>query len=136
MLQNAAKNYKNLQIYCKWSFTSSEPNEITLGRLVEISVMYLKSIKYKANKQQFIGYLAQDLEAVGCKVFHATADSGVLVYHFVSDRNVTRVQPGDNNFMDKTASTGSNIFSVRFARAKNCSDTFLLFLRTVSRERE
>ena len=33
----------------------------------------------KANKQQFIGYLAQDLEAVGCEVFHATADADVLI---------------------------------------------------------
>ena len=60
--------------------------------------------------------------------------SGVLIYHFVSDRNVTRAQPGDNDFMDKTGSTGSNIFSVRFARAKNCSDSFVLFLRTVCEE--
>ena len=62
------------------------------------------------------------------------AHSGVLIHHFVSDRNVTRVQPGDNNFMDKTASTGSNISAVRFARAKNCSVSFLLYPRSVIEE--
>ena len=61
-------------------------------------------------------------------------DSGVLIYHFDPNRNVTRVQPGDNNFMDKTAFTGSNIFAVRFAHAKNHFYIFPPFLRSVREE--
>ena len=58
----------------------------------------------------------------------------VYLYHFISDRYVTRVQPGDNNFMDKTASTGSNIIAIRFAHAKNRSYIFPPFLRSVREE--
>ena len=60
--------------------------------------------------------------------------SGVLIYHFVTDRYVARVQPGDNNFMEKTASTGSDILAVRFAHAKNRFYIFPPFLRSVREE--
>ena len=33
----------------------------------------------QTNKQQFIEYLAQDLESAGCQVCHATADADVLI---------------------------------------------------------
>ena len=33
----------------------------------------------QTNKQQFIKYLAQDLESAGCQVCHATADADVLI---------------------------------------------------------
>ena len=33
----------------------------------------------QTNKQQFIKYLAQDLESAGCQVCHATADANVLI---------------------------------------------------------
>ena len=50
--------------------------------------------------------------------------SGVLIYKSVTDLNVTIVQPGDDDFMGRTAFAMSNIASVRFAHAKNHSHFF------------
>ena len=50
--------------------------------------------------------------------------SGVLIYKSVFDFNVTIVQPGDDNFMGRTAFAMSNIVSVRFAHTKNCFHFF------------
>ena len=51
----------------------------------------------------------------GSNVVH----SGVLIYKSISDFNVTIVQPGDDNFMGRTAFVKSNFVSVRFAHTKN-----------------
>ena len=45
--------------------------------------------------------------------------SGVLIYKSVSDFNVTIGQPGDDNFMGRTAFVKSNFVTVRFAQTKN-----------------
>ena len=50
--------------------------------------------------------------------------SGVLIYKSVFDFNVTIAQPGDDDFMGRTAFAMSNFVSVRFAHAKNCSHSF------------
>ena len=44
---------------------------------------------------------------------------GVLIYKSVSDFNVTIGQPGEDNFMGRTAFVKSNFVTVRFAHTKN-----------------
>ena len=54
----------------------------------------------------------------------STGHSGVVIYKSVFDFIVTIVQPGDDDFMGRNAFAMSNIVSVRFAHAKNCSHLF------------
>ena len=48
-----------------------------------------------------------------------SSHSGVLIYKSVSDFNVTIGQPGDDNFMGRTAFVESNFVTVRFAHTEN-----------------
>ena len=53
---------------------------------------------------------------------------GVFIYKSVFDLSVTKVQPGDVNFMGRIIFSGSNLFIVHFACIKNFPFNFFLLL--------
>ena len=95
---------------CKFSHA---PLDAVTGPMIEKVSAQLFSVLKKIRRAVMDGL--NDFSQLGERV----GRSGVLIYKSVSDFNVTVVQPGDDDFMGRTAFVKSNFVSIRFAHTKN-----------------